>query len=376
MAVTNSSADRLAWLGKAITAVGLAAAAPALSQAKGTPGASPSLHEFGDWSVACDNSGRCEAVGVSTQRAGFAPGEWGEHGVIVLRIIREARPDAPLRVFLDERGWAAQPDDRHAALTLHVLYPQQDDRTGPAFRLLPLRNGQYEVDPRDVPAFLAESRNSTIVATRMGAINAMGSTQGMASAISYMGEARQPPAPLVAVPLIKASSGQQVGDEELRRRGLLLCGVVAAPHEGMRFRLGNGDTLWSVSCGEEHSASSAEFALNPHTIWFIERRDGTRAFPGFPRPDGNHDPLPATLPNSHFDPASGLLSAAHYYGQGRDCGWWRQWGWDGREWQPVAAFELRGCMGIMAEGWLPLWRAPVTAPDQAGSATGAYPLYR
>ena len=342
-------------------------------------GTAPEVREFGDWSVSCDNGKRCEAINVSKERARFVETEWGEMGLLVLRVTREGGPAARPRIFLGESLWNGKAMDKHAGLTLHVLYQGEPDRTGPPYRLLPLTGWRYEVNPLDVDAFLAESLKTDAAATRMSAIKGIGSTKGMNAALRYMDEAQgrrdnvtaiygKGTMPAMMVPRAKVlprvewvkgaakRAGTVVPDDELRRRGLLICGVVAAPHTGMRYVLANGDTLWRIDCGEEHSADSR---LNPRDMWFIDRPGRGRILATFPRPEQGRKPLPTDLPNSSFDPVTGLLTATLFYGLNRDCGWRRQWGWSGKEWQLVSGRELHGCMGIMPEGWLPIWRSRV-----------------
>jgi Protein of unknown function (DUF1176) len=351
---------------------------PSLAEPEGyTLGTAPEVEEFSDWSVSCDNGKRCEAINVSRERAKFAETEWGEMGIAALRVSREAGPAARARFFLDKRLWNGIAVESHRALTLHILYSGDQDRTGPAYRLLPLKGGQYEIDPRDVDAFLAESAKTNALATRMGGIKSIGSTRGMIAALRYMDEAQgrrdtvtaiygKGPQPASKAPgpktlpqfrVIKGAaknSGTRFLDDELRSRGMLMCGVVAAPHTGMRYLLENGDALWQIDCGEEHTADSDR---NPRSIWFFGRPGSGRYFRTFPRPEQGRAPLPPDLPNSSFDPKTGLLTATLFYGSNRDCGWRRQWGWDGKAWHLISARELHGCMGIMPEGWLSTWRS-------------------
>ncbi len=347
-----------------------------------TLGTAPEVREFGDWSISCDNGKRCEAIGVSSERAKFIETEWGETGILVLRVTREAGPVARPRAFIDERLWDGQATDRHGVLALHVLYAAEHDRIGPAYRLLPLKGGLYEIDPRDVDAFLAESAKTDAVTTRMAKVASIGSTRGMIAALRYMDEAQGRRENVTAIygkgsgpasrvpqsrllPRVKIISGVagragiQVPDDQLRRKGLLLCGVTAAPHTGVEYRLANGDRLWSISCDEENSDNANDSRLNPRSMWFFEHTGNRRSFPNFPRPEQGRMSLPNTLPNSSFDPVTGLLTATLFYGQNRDCGWQRRWGWDGALWQLVSGRELHGCMGVMPNGWLSIWRSRV-----------------
>ncbi len=342
-----------------------------------TVGTAPEVEEFGDWSVSCDNSGRCEAIGLSRALARHVlTREWGEAAFHMLRVTRDAGPAARPRVFVDRRVWGMMPSDTRTKLMLHVL-DSQNGRVGKAYRLLALKDGMQEVDPRDVDAFLSESVKTTEVATRHTEIQGIASTKGMTAALRYMDESQgrrgnataiyaKGPLPAASVvparmpPRVKVIRGartaaaRDVTDEKLRKRGLLICGVMAAPHSGASYALANGDRLWRVDCGEEDVIGSPR---NQRSVWFFERPNGEKVFPDFPRPEQGRAALRAYLPNSSFDPATGLLTATHYYSDHKDCGWRRQWGWNGTAWQLVSGRELHGCLGVMPENWLITWRA-------------------
>lgn len=346
------------------------------------PGYAPEVEEFGDWSVACDNTGRCEAMSASRERAHALRGEWGEAAMIILRVVRDAGPLSSPRVFVDRRLWGEAPSDSAAKLTLHVLYPEEHDRTGKGYRLGPLKGGQHELDPRDAPAFLAESRKATAAATRpagqlAGDLHGLTSTSGMVAALRYMDEAqgrrdtataiyakgplpvrsvaarKQPP----VVAVVRGENGHAVRDAseaELDRYGQMICGIAAPPLGGVAYGLANGDMLWRFDCPLPIIDGDGFAAV---TVWFATKPDGREVFASFPRPEQGRPALLATLPNASYNPASGLLTATEYYGSNQDCGWRRQWAWDGTAWQLVTARELHGCMGVLPDGWLVTWQA-------------------
>lgn len=345
-------------------------------------GTAPEVQEFGDWSVACDNGKRCEAVSQSKSMERYKKTEWGEAAMLHIRVVRAADANAAPRVFVDRRVWGEEPSNKSVALTLHVYYGGDGDRTGKPYRLLPLIKGQHEVDPRDVAAFLAESARTAYIATRKRGdtdLHGFASSKGMVAALRYMDEAQgrrdtvtaiygTGPRAAVQVPEPKAlprytlvkgvtqSAPRNVADEELRKNGMLICGVTAAPHTGKAYRMANGDQLWKVDCAEESTTPSLK---NSTSIWFVGTAGKPLALPTFPRPEQGRPALPSRLPNSEFDPATGLLTATFFYGNRGDCGWQRQWGWSGSAWQLVAARELHACVGIMPDGWLPIWRSTI-----------------
>jgi len=52
-------------------------------------------HEFGDWTIACDNTRHCEALGYQSMESGSA--------AVVLWLSRDAGPNAPVSIQLGHR---------------------------------------------------------------------------------------------------------------------------------------------------------------------------------------------------------------------------------------------------------------------------------
>jgi hypothetical protein len=354
--------------------------APARTQAADHDMTGPAeVAEYADWSLACDNLRRCEAVSESRAREQFAETEWGEMPVIRLRVVREAGPGARARILVDRRVWAQEPLITTNVFTLHVLYSGDTDVTGPAYRLTAVAEGQYELAAADVPRFLAESARSTLAATRLRgsrALHGLASTEGLNAALRAMDAAQgssgtvtaliaKGPRPASAVPraqlppavaVVRASSGslaREVADDELRDRNMLLCGVMAAPHAGTEYRLANGDRLWRVDCPEDEPS---QHIVNLRNAWLITKPDGRRIVAPFPGPPRSGGPPSAIVPNSFFDPDTGLVTATFSAGPHSDCGWRRQWGWTGHRWRLVHARAMPACLGIMPDGWLTTWR--------------------
>lgn len=384
IAATTTAGSRRTCLGVCLATAALPALVAPVGAEPHAVGYAPEVEEFGDWSVACDNTGRCEAISVSRQRAGDLRGEWGEAAMLILRIVRGAGPGSAPRVFVDRRVWGEGPSNSTDALTLHVLYTDEQDRTGRAYRLGPLKGGRHELDPRDVAAFLAESRHTAAAATRTagttaGDLHGLASTSGLVAALRYMDEAqgrrgtvtavyakgtlpaRSAAAPM-ARPVVAAVRGtggsetRDASDAELGKYGQMICGIALPPTSGLTYALANRDRLWRIDCpvpstdGDKHP---------PVTVWFVAKPEGGAVFASLPRPEQGRAPLLGTLPDASYDPASGLLTATRYYGVHRDCGWQRRWAWDGTAWHLVAGRELHGCMGVLAEGWLVTWQADV-----------------
>jgi Protein of unknown function (DUF1176) len=146
---------------------------------------------------------------------------------------------------------------------------------------------------------------------------------------------------------------RRVLDEEIRSKGLLLCGVTAEPHQGMTYRLRNGDQLWGIECGAEGHLDS----VNKHaTFWVLTRQGGVRVIERFPGPVPGGALLGPKLPNSSFDSTTGLVTAIFHERPERDCGWKRQWGWTGKAWLLVASWDMPTCAGKNHGQWPLTWQ--------------------
>ena len=116
-----------------------------------------------------------------------------------------------------------------------------------------------------------------------------------------------------------------------------------------RFRLENGQALWSIIC-----------AITPHNrahLWVVEPRPGTFEIFKLPRPEQGRDAEWPILPHSWYDPASGQLTGYHVGEDVRSCGWKRRWAWTGDGFAMIDAIEMPACLDIMLNQWLQTYRA-------------------
>jgi hypothetical protein len=96
-------------------------------------------------------------------------------------------------------------------------------------------------------------------------------------------------------------------------------------------------------------------------LWLIQSREGSFQDHKFPRPDQDREldqepgrPLkPPILPNSDFDPVSGLITSY----SGGMCGWRRRWGWTGASFEMLDSIEMPACIDILPQNWLQTYRA-------------------
>lgn len=330
--------------------------------------------EFGDWSVACDNARNCTAVSVSrgyvTRVNGTDPGDYASPK---LWIRRAAAANARPRVLVDTSVWG---DVRPLGpLSLHVYYDCDGDCTGRAYRISEVEPGQYELDPRQIAAFLAESMKSSLAATRLrnGAMHGILTTNGLMAAMLYMDEVQQRTGTVTAMsfrargqklagavpspwprPAVKVMRGEEEplaaahDHTALHRKRAEHCqifGSLSSTSGPQRFKLANGQRLWSVDCNS-----------TPHLekrLWLIETDADRFEIFRLPRPDQK---LPSELPivpNSDFDLATGRITSF----AGITCGWRRSWAWTGTAFEMVDAVEMPACIDILPQHWLQTYRA-------------------
>lgn len=334
----------------------------------------PEVRQHGDWSVACDNALSCTALSASAEyEARLRASDPGDLATPLLWVRREGGPLAPPRVFVDLTVWG----ERRSVgpLSLHVFYDGDPERLGPAYRLIEREPGYYELDPRDLAAFLAESRGSDRAATRRrdGTRHGLITTAGMVAALRYIDERQQRRGTVTALYAKGAAMARTLPAAPPRERVGVVRGrppVTARPAEaaalserygflcGMR---GKGPVLawqgWPLADGHRLWAAHCELdGDNPLTVWALTDRAGAQVDFKLPRPEQGRAPEDPALPNSRFDPASGQLTAFYKASRFGDCGWQRRWAWTGREFAMIDAVEMPACIGIVMPQWLQTYR--------------------
>lgn len=335
----------------------------------------PEVMEYADWSTACDNARDCTAVSVSRDYVKrIESTDPGDYATPKLWVKRGAGPQAKPRVFLDTKVWGeARP---LGALTLHVYYDCDGDCTGRAYRLSLIEPGRYELAPDQVAAFFAESVKTGRAATRRadGSIHGIITTTGMVGAMRFIDEAQgrrdtvtaiyakgRKPASAVPPPKVRPTvrlvrgvnepaTEMPAHGEMTRIRALHCPGTHDVPETNIqRFRLRNGQNLWSVIC--------AATPHNPTHLWLVETAKNKFELFKLPRPEqGRAAELPI-VPHTQFDPASGRLTG-YYTGQNvRGCGWKRHWGWTGSAFELIEASEMPACLDLLPQHWLQTYRA-------------------
>lgn len=334
----------------------------------------PEVNEFSDWSVACDNARDCTALSVSREYvARVTANDPGDYAIPKLWVKRRAGPREPARVFVDTTVWGEAGEGPGPA-SLHVYHDCDGDCTGRAYRLIPIERGRYELAPAEVAAFMAESVVSRRAATRFadGTMHGIISTSGLTAAMRYIDERQQRRGTVTAIFAKGPRPARTVPPEPSRPRltvvrgeesaldmpvgiavGVLatraqLCPVAdLAARDPLyaRYRLATGQFLFAVGCSDNPHA--------PRRLWLIETPGQGFAPFLLPRPEQGRPAEMPILPNSDFDPDSGLLTA---YSDGK-CGWRRRWAWTGRVFDMVDAVEMPSCYGIPLHQWLQTYRA-------------------
>jgi Protein of unknown function (DUF1176) len=333
----------------------------------------PEVLEFGDWSVACDNARDCTAVSVSRDyRKRNESTDPGDYAMPKLWVKRRAGPKAQVRVFVDATVWG-KADPEPDVTTLHVYYECDGDCTGRAYRLKRIEAGRYELAPDQVAAFFAESVKTSRAATRFrnGEMHGTLSTSGLTAAMHYIDESQMRRGTVTAIyakgkkpasavppeperPVVKVMRGVEEPITESydynalnlkRAEHCEIFGGNSFDPPIQRFKLTNGQALWSAGCGS-----------NPHyekRIWLIETGENRFELFKVPRPEQGRPAELAILPNSDFDPSSGQITS---YSAGI-CGWRRRWAWTGTSFEMVDSIEMPTCLDILPNQWLQTYRA-------------------
>lgn len=325
-----------------------------------TAGAAPqpgSIDTYKDWTIGCDNGGRCEAVSLSPAE------QMALDGVVSAHVVRESGPDSAPRL------WLRLPAEVQGAVELLV--------DGTFATRLTAKDDALEVTGPDALALLGKlAKGRTLEAHSGGKTLGTASLAGSAAALRLM-DARQgragtltalvakgklaarvvPAAP--ALPLIhrvatpQAESGGPLWREELARAAMLAgCTEEQTEHSLAAVHpLGGERALVFLPCG----AGAYNYLSVP---LIAQGKAGRREFaiamfdykPGWSEDFGH--PI---LVNAQWDAKSGAVSN-HAKGRGLgDCGNSERYVWDGHRFRLTEKRAMNECRG--AWDWITLWRA-------------------
>jgi hypothetical protein len=341
------------------------------------------IHTFNDWSVACDNANRCQAVSLVPENpkplAGEAeqegrPGQpghadfdpWERFGN--MRFDRDAGPDGQLLITIfDFEGTPAKLI--HYGRALNVRFEPHGE--GGEFRIVP-------TDQEDF--FSALLGDPVVVEDSAGKTLAWIATEGASDALAYMDERQGrvrtitalaerglrpasvvPPAPALPVVTVARPTAERPLAIPRRRmdqaRTQFGCREedVSGPQVNDGFALGGGRTLILMSCGLA--------AYNANALPLIAWREGSTIRIGPARFDLAREAMEEKangsdryyLTNAEFDPATATLSE---YAKGRglgDCGVSADYGWDGERFRLLEQRAMSECRGT--RDLLTTWRA-------------------
>jgi hypothetical protein len=342
------------------------------------------IHTFNDWSVACDNANRCQAVSLvpenpkplagESEQAG-QPGQpghadfdpWERFGN--MHFTREAGPAGELVITVfDFDGTPAKL--LHYGKDLNVRI--QPHRTnGTEWRIVP-------GDPDEF--FFALLGDPMVVQDPSGKTLAWIATEGARSALAYMDErqgrvltvtgtterGRRPASVVPAAPPLPVVSVARPTTErpiaiprarmdQARRQFGCRSEDVGGPQVDDGFTLGGGRTLILMSCGLG--------AYNANALPLIAWRESGAIRIEPARFDLAREAMEEEangsdryyLTNADFDPATLTLSE---WAKGRglgDCGVAAHYGWDGERFRLLERHEMSECRGTTE--LLTTWRA-------------------
>lgn len=329
----------------------------ASASAQVNPGA---LESYKDWTIGCDNVGRCEAV--SLHPIGAVP----QDRPMMISVVRDIPHDAEVEVRLRKQG-KAQPktpvvfsiDGRQVASatdngeTLSVSGPQ-----GAALALamargnaMEIRQGGQVIGRPSLTGSAAALRYMDARQGRAGTVTALVATGPLrAQAV------RKPPMlPIVRRAAVPDGKAAALWREE-RGRAALLAGCkedVDGKREAELHPLSGSQSLVLLPCGSG--------AYNLSTVPLIATGMPGRRIFAMARfdhsPGWTQDPSRPLLVNASWN-AQGSELKSHAKGRGvGDCGSSESYVWDGAQFRLALAKAMGECRG--AWEWITTWRATV-----------------
>jgi hypothetical protein len=334
------------------------AAAPAIA-ALPVPRPGP-LQTYKDWTVGCDNGGRCEAISLMPENA-----DWSR-GIINVSITRDPGPDAPVEVWLrhadGELGGAVSVYVDGGKVASARIASDEAKIEGPQASALAIgaaRGNSMEI--RQGTKTLARLSLSGASA----ALRYMDAQQGRANTITALVAsgtlgpgAVRPGATLPAIRRVAIPEKLKAAPlwrEELTRAGTASgCSrEVDGTREAEQYPLNRTQTLVLVPCG----SGAYNFSSVPMiATGVVGRRTFTPARFDF-QPGWSENPGTPMLVNASWEAATSQLSS---YAKGRgigDCGGSETYVWDGNLFRLVEAKAMGECRG--AWHWITTWRASI-----------------
>lgn len=321
------------------------------------PGA---LETYRDWTIGCDNRGRCEAVALMPEGA-----DWPDQPV-VLGIARDAGPDADTQIWTE-----------HGRVGPRTMLGFWVD--GRKIASAPVTGDSTKLfGPQASALAIAMARGRAMEIRAGDRVIAHPSLSGSAAALRYM-DARQGRAgtvtalvatgplgrnavrPVPVVPMVRrtaipgAPAPAPLWREELAELGRIT-GCAGEMRDGQvpeQHRLSKTETLVIVPCG----SGAYNFTSVPMIATGVPGRRAFRHAPFDFQPGWSEDAGKPMLVNAIWKPAESRLSSfAKARGLG-DCGGAEDYVWDGATFRLVEAQAMGECRG--SSHWITTWSARV-----------------
>ena len=331
------------------------AMAPALA---GTP-VPGNLETYKDWTIGCDNRGRCEAVSLQPQW-----GDWADQPVM-LGIVRDAGGTAEPEIWVSRDGKGREDldfvIDGRKVVTVASSEGEASLRGPQASALviamargsrLEVRSGVKIVGRPSLAGSAAAMRYMDARQGRAGTMSALVATGPLGR-----GAVRLPPPPVM---IRRAVIPAGPAPAALWREEMTALGKFTACADEMRdssppeqHRLSKTETLILVPCG----AGAYNFTSVPVIATGIPGRRAFR-FASFDyQPGWSEDAAHPMLVNASWSSEKSMLQS---YAKGRglgDCGGSESYVWDGVRFRLVEASAMGECRGSWH--WITTWSAQV-----------------
>ncbi|MEO9635288.1 MAG: DUF1176 domain-containing protein [Parasphingorhabdus sp.] len=328
------------------------------------------IREFGDWTVVCDNIKICTAGSFSrATEKNEAKDDEGRFSGLTMWIGRKpGRLKRPVLLF----DFSFYRDTQSASpLSLHVYYDALTDKIGKAYTLEERETGRYYVAENDIPTFLAESSRTNLAAIRSanGEIFGIITTKGLNASLRYVDWQQGrvgtitallesghkswqsvPPKPrkpwVYAAGQVSELIVHQPATEAVEALRAKFCGsqLSSKTPDAQAYQLVSGDRLWSIECGFPR-------VRNPRLLWITKSASGQFKTMFIPGTEGTSLLEMHSLPNSDFDPKTGIITGTFKETDAGDCGWQQKWAWTGNRFKLVQQLEMLTCDGRPMKQW-------------------------
>lgn len=334
-----------------LVALPLAFAAPLAAAADG-------LQTYKDWTIGCDNTRRCTAIGRGTEES--VPGAYvvvkRDAGPAAVPAVEVVLPmDGPpagvaLTIAADDPKAGVLPQGKSSVDENGYVRTRFAGEAAGAFVAAVRNASRLQVTPRPGGA---DAGSAVSLSGMSAALLKMDDVQGRVGTVTALVKSGPKPAasvpaapatPVVAAVKLAELSGS--GPKSLPRQPAADTGC---PEDGLAigFALGGSTALWGTCT----SAGAYNFFYDFYVF------DGAKQRPAvFPQPPGTGK-AGGGLTNPWLSD-DGRTIGAFEKGRGLgDCGVLGSWAFDGKALQVVGYSVMGDCVGVSPDDWPALWRA-------------------